>query len=131
VSGGSNAAENFKHVGGAKDTDGKPVREIYLPNKDVSVGQYGRKGSSNPDITYHYKPTETDLHLNTGKMRKDGKTGIASERRSLANMVKNAGRPLASLLPKSRPGMDVEDLDQAAKEVLREQLTKLLGPPAK
>ncbi|MBL4690341.1 MAG: hypothetical protein JKY68_02615 [Rhodospirillales bacterium] len=128
---GPEKKKEFDHTGGASDADGERKPEDYLPNKDVPIGQDGRKGSSNPDITHTHLPTDKKIYTNTGRTLKDGRTGVAHERRSYKVLLKNAVENLAIFLPKYRPGMDEDAMAKIAKKIYVEELTKLWGPPPK
>ncbi|MAN80670.1 MAG: hypothetical protein CMM77_02905 [Rhodospirillaceae bacterium] len=121
--------EEFAHFGGGTDEDGNRKPELHLRNRDIPIGQDGRKGSSNPDLSFKHGPTGSLLHFNTGRTLKDGRTGISIERKSFARLTKNAGDHFAGFLPKYRAGMDIDELDYTTMDILKEIFTQLLGPP--
>lgn len=126
---GPDAKKDVKHVGGATDSEGERIPEEHLRNQDIPLGQDGRKGSSNPDLTLEHTPTDKKIHFNTGKTLKDGRTGISIERKSAERLAKNVGEDLSGFLPKYRPGMDIHVIDEVTMEILKEIFTEVLGPP--
>ena len=122
---GPKKSASYRHIGGANDKDGNSLKEQHRRN--IETG--GLAGSSNPDITAEI---DGDIHdFNTGDVLQDGRTGIARERRSFANLAKNVGTGLAGFLPKLRPGMDPEEWYERTLRLVEEYLERAYGPPRK
>ncbi len=109
----------IKHMGGA----GK--KEEYMPDE-----QTGMKGSSFPDITLEDIRYNTKLRALTGLMLKDGRTPISRERRQVYGVRdKSDSGDIVAALPKLRPGMDIDEFKNRAKEALRPYIHAWIGKP--
>jgi hypothetical protein len=113
----------IKHVGGARDYKGRDVPEELL--KDAATE--GVKGGSWADISLEFvnhitaamkeagQPDQRN-RINTQTMQKSRPAPVAKERRSLANMGRNAeGQPVAGF-PKLRPDLPGGKASDAAVE---------------
>lgn len=119
--------KRVKHVGGGiRASDGKKVKEAYLPEKKTK----GKKGSSYADVTLENQLTGDKLHVNTANTLADGKTPVADERRKLYKMRNNADiHDVVTVLPKLRPGMDEQDYVNRCIDLLRAPYYQWMGRP--
>jgi peptidoglycan hydrolase-like protein with peptidoglycan-binding domain len=125
----------LKHTAGAFDSDGEPLKELYIESADGTK----QKGSSYVDIGAEVQTPAAEaarkLLINTGRMLKDGTTLTADERRKLANVVRNAthkyGDPIVAGLPKLRPHMNVTEWESEVRPQVREILKGIFGDPRK
>jgi len=125
-------AQDVEHEYGAtKDGTGKRLSEKYVPNRESARKGLSdrRKGSSHPDFSWtHKRLAENDsrrfAHGNSATMRKDGRTPIAKESRSFAQLAANAGEAFATIFPKLRPGMDRDRYRADVRAKCREAFTK-------
>ncbi len=132
----------IKHVGGAKDDKGDDVKEELL--KDAITG--GVKGGSWADISFQFVKHITEAmkeagapdrrnRINTQTMQKSRPVAVADERRTLANMERNAeGQPVAGF-PKLRPDLPGGKSNEAAQaqygkdvaDFARQNITEWIG----
>ncbi len=104
---------------------GVSEKEEYMKHKDTGI-----KGSSFPDFTFEDIRNGTKLRGLTGLTLKDRRTPIAPERQQVYG-VRDKSEPgdVVAPLPKLRPGMDIEDFKDWARESLRPYLHSWIGSP--
>jgi hypothetical protein len=104
---------------------GVSEKEEYMKHKDTGI-----KGSSFPDFTFEDIRNGTKLRGLTGLSLKDRRTPIAPERQQVYG-VRDKSEPgdVVAPLPKLRPGMDIEDFKDWARESLRPYLHSWIGSP--
>jgi peptidoglycan hydrolase-like protein with peptidoglycan-binding domain len=112
----------IKHVGGARNDAGKDVKEELL--KDAVTENV--KGGSWADISFEFAKHATEAmygaespgqrnRINTQSMQKSHPAPVADERRTLANLERNAkGQPTAGF-PKLRPDLPGGKSSEAAE----------------
>lgn len=114
---------SVKHTGGAYNSKGEYLRELYLRNRETD----GRKGSSRPDITFTSEKTDRRLFINTTDSRADGITLTTRERNGAIRIIVNgASGDILVTTPKPGEGQAI-DL-KALKEFLRPLLHEIDKP---